>query len=135
MARRLLAVLSALTSQLLVIPHPVVVVAETVVAVVAASVVAVVVVDSVVVVVVVTVVAAVASVVVAAVEIAVVAVETVAAVVGLQGTEVALAISRGRRRGSIKDEMIPREIVVMGGRMNRATWAEPLDEQMGDAAT
>lgn len=124
MARRLLAVLSAPIFQPLVILHPVVAAVETVVAVVAVSVVAAVVVDSVVVVVAVTVVAVVASVVVAAVETVAAAVVAVVTVVGLQGTEVALAISRGRRRGSTRDKMIPRGVMVMGGMMNRATWAE-----------
>lgn len=120
MARRLLAVLSAPTFQLPVTPHPVVVVAETVAVVVVVAAV-----DSAAVVAAVTVVAVVASVVVVVVvTVVAVVVVTVAAVVGLQGTEVALAISRGRRRGSIRDEMIPRGIVVMGSRMNRATWAE-----------
>lgn len=127
MARRLLAVPSAPTSPLLVIPRPAVAAAVDVAETVAVVVVDSVVVDSAVVVVAVTVGVVVASVVVAVAEIVVaVVVVTVAAVVALQGTEVALATSRGRRRGSIKDEimmmMIPRGIMIMGGRMNRATW-------------
>lgn len=124
MARRLLAEPSAPTSPLPVIPLPeaaavgadsaVVVVVATVVDVVAS-----------VVVVVVTVVAVAASVAVAVAETAAAVVETVAAVVVPQGTGVALAISRGRRRDSIRDlMMIPRGIMIMSGRMNRATWAE-----------
>lgn len=125
MERRLLAAPSAPTSPLLVIPRPAVAaaavdVAETVAVVVVDSVV----VDSAVVVVAVTVEVVVASVAVAVAEIVVAVVVTVAAVVVLRGTEVALATSRGRRRGSIEDElmMIPRGIMIMGDRMNRATW-------------
>lgn len=123
MEHRLLAAPSAPTSPLLVIPRPAVAaavdVAETVVVVVVDSVV----VDSAVVVVAETVEAVVASVAVAVAETVVAVVVTAAAVVVLQGIEVALATSRGRRRDSIEDEMmIPRGIMIMGGRMNRATW-------------
>lgn len=124
MARRLLAEPSALTSPLPVIPLPgvVAVVADSAAVVVVATVVAVV---ASVVVVVVTAVAVVVSVAVAVAETAVAVVETVAAAVVLQGTGVALVISRGRRRDSIRDSMmIPRGIIIMSGRMNRATWAE-----------
>lgn len=124
MVRILLVVPSAPTSLLPVTPHPVVAVAETVVVVVAAVVGSVAAVAVIVVAVAasVTVVAAVASVVVVVAE---TVAETVAAVVVLQGTGVASAISRGRKRGSIRDEItIPRGIMIMGGRMNRATWVE-----------
>lgn len=124
MGRRLLAAPSAPTSPLLVILRlavaaAVVDVAETVAVVVVDSVV----VDSAVVVVAVTVEAVVASVAVAVAETVAAVVVTVVAVVVLQGIEVALATSRGRRRGSIEDEtmMIPRGIMIMGSRMNRAT--------------